>query len=65
MEMNNLVWMARGFPTFTVMERNDDLVVDCHRLDPLTCRSHVTRKIIRDGKVRQISFLYACLPFLK
>jgi hypothetical protein len=36
----------------TVLERDGDLLLDRHQLDPLTGRTIVQRTIIRDGRVR-------------
>ena len=39
-------------PSFAV-EHNGDLLVDTHRLDPLTSRSIATRTTVRDGRIRR------------
>lgn len=63
MELNNAVAVLRGYQSATVGERNDDLVVDRHRLDPLTGRNLVDRTMIRDGRVRRATFFTRLFMF--
>lgn len=44
---------VRNYQPSHVVEHNGDLVVDQHRLDPLTSRSIATRTVFRDGNVRR------------
>lgn len=56
LELNNYVAVLRSYQPTVSLERDGDLMVDRHRLDPLTGRNHVERTIIRDGTVRQVPF---------
>jgi hypothetical protein len=53
----------RGYLPSVVHERNGDLVVDQHRLDPLTSHSIVTRTVIRGGTMRQTRFFTRLFTF--
>jgi SAM-dependent methyltransferase len=62
-ELNNYPVLVRGYLPSVVTGRDTDMVIDQHRLDPLTSRGIVTRTVIRDGKVRQTSFFTRLLTF--
>lgn len=44
---------VRNFQAAHVVEHDGDLVIDQHRLDPLTSRSIATRTVFRNGDVRR------------
>jgi hypothetical protein len=46
-----------------VTEKDGDMVIDQHRLDPLTSRSIVTRTVIRDGSARQTRYFARLFTF--
>jgi SAM-dependent methyltransferase len=62
-EVNNYPALLRGYLPSVVTSRDGDMVIDQHRLDPLTSRSIVTRTIIRDGRIRQVPFFTRLLTF--
>jgi SAM-dependent methyltransferase len=62
-ELNNYPRLMRSYLPSAVFERDGNLVVDQHRLDPLTSRSHAVRTIIRDGRTRRVSFFTRMLTF--
>jgi SAM-dependent methyltransferase len=62
-ELNNYPPLMRGYLPSVVHERNGDLVVDQHRLDPLTSHSIVTRTVIRGGTMRQTRFFTRLFTF--
>lgn len=55
-EMNNYVRLAQVYTPSFVTEQNGDMVVDQHRMDPLTGRSETTRTLIRGGQTRRVTF---------
>lgn len=55
-ELNNLAAVLRTYQNAIVVERDGDLMVDRHALDPLTGRNRVVRTIMRDGTLRHIPF---------
>ena len=56
LEMNNYVRLLRNYAPSAVVERDGDLVIDQHQLDPLTGRSQATRTYLRDGMPRRAVF---------
>jgi SAM-dependent methyltransferase len=62
-ELNNYPLLMRGYLPSVVHERNGDLVVDQHRLDPLAGHSIVTRTVIRGGTTRQTRFFTRLFTF--
>ncbi|WP_233576384.1 class I SAM-dependent methyltransferase [Saccharopolyspora rhizosphaerae] len=56
LELINLVELLPRFREHAVHEVGDDLLIDHHRLDPLTMRSHAERLIVRAGRVRRIPY---------
>ncbi|HUB40901.1 MAG TPA: class I SAM-dependent methyltransferase [Streptosporangiaceae bacterium] len=62
-ELNNYPVLMRGYLPSVVHERNGELVVDQHRLDPLASHSIVTRTVIRGGTMRQTRFFTRLLTF--
>lgn len=62
-EFNNYPALMRGYLPSVVTRRDGDMVIDQHRLDPLTSRSIVTRTIVRDGRVRQVPFFTRLFTF--
>ncbi|OLF11297.1 SAM-dependent methyltransferase [Actinophytocola xanthii] len=49
--------------TSVVTERERDLVVDRHQLDPLTGRNHINRVVVRDGHTRRVRFFNRLVTF--
>lgn len=62
-ELNNYPVLLRGYLPSFVAERDGDLVLDQHRLDPLTSHSIVTRTVIRGGAVRQMPYFTRLFTF--
>jgi SAM-dependent methyltransferase len=62
-EFNNYPALVGGYLPSVITTRDRDMVIDQHRLDPLTSRSLVTRTIIRDGRVRQVPFFTRLFTF--
>jgi SAM-dependent methyltransferase len=56
MELNNLVDLLPRYRERSVHEVGDDMMIDHHRLDPLSMRSVVERTVVRDGKVRRVPY---------
>jgi 2-polyprenyl-3-methyl-5-hydroxy-6-metoxy-1,4-benzoquinol methylase len=52
-ETNNYPRYIRDYRPSVVAEREGNLVIDQHHLDPLTSRSIATRTIVRDGQLRR------------
>jgi SAM-dependent methyltransferase len=55
-EMNNYVRLLQGYQPSAVVERDGDLCIDQHSLDPLTGRSLSTRTYLRGGRSRQARY---------
>ena len=55
-EMNNLDGLLPVYQAETVLERGEDRMIDRHRFDPETRRSHDERTIVRGGKSRTFEF---------
>ena len=53
----------RGYLPSVITDYDGALVIDQHRLDPLTGRSVVMRRIIRDGQVREIPYFTRLFTF--
>jgi hypothetical protein len=51
--MNNYVRLLRSYLPSAVTERDGDLVIDQHELDPLAGRSRATRTYLRGGVLRR------------
>jgi hypothetical protein len=47
----------------TAVRSNGDMLVDRHRLDPLTARFEVERTVIRDGRARSLTFVKRLFGF--
>ncbi|MGE5135633.1 MAG: SAM-dependent methyltransferase [Gemmatimonadota bacterium] len=62
-EMNNYPSLMRRYQDVTVTERNGDLLIDQHRLDPLTGRSDAVWTFVRDGAVRRVPFSVRLFTF--
>lgn len=62
-EMNNYPSLMRRYQDVTVTERNGDLLIDQHRLDPLTGRSDAVWTFVRDGTVRRVPFSVRLFTF--
>jgi len=45
-----------------LFERDDDLLIECVRFDPLAGRSRTERIVVRDGRVRRFRFSLQTLP---
>ncbi|MFI1994066.1 class I SAM-dependent methyltransferase [Actinoplanes sp. NPDC020271] len=65
MDLDNQVkFLASWTPSrVTVAKENGDMLVDRHRLDALTGRFEVERTVIRDGRVRRLTFLKRLFGF--
>ncbi len=55
-EVNHRDSLLPRYQEETVLEKGDDRMIDRHRLDLETSRSHDERTIVRDGKRRTFSF---------
>ncbi|MEB3368397.1 class I SAM-dependent methyltransferase [Saccharopolyspora mangrovi] len=55
MELNNIVELLPRYRAHVVHEVGDDMMIDHHRMDPLTMRSIVER-VVRGGQVRRIPY---------
>jgi SAM-dependent methyltransferase len=56
LDLNNLVAVLRTYQSTTALDAGADLVVDRHRMDPLTGRNLVERTIVRDGRARRVPY---------
>jgi SAM-dependent methyltransferase len=56
LELNHGPVLMRDFLPATVTRRGHDAMIDEHRYDPTTGRSHTDRIVIRDGKVRAFGY---------
>jgi SAM-dependent methyltransferase len=63
LELNNYASVLRNYQSSVVSERDGSLLVDRHRLDPLSGRNVVERTVIRDGKVRHVPFFVRLFTF--
>ncbi|TDD91530.1 class I SAM-dependent methyltransferase [Saccharopolyspora karakumensis] len=54
MELNDVVELLPRYRSQVVHEVGDDMMIDHHRLDPLTMRSIVERVVVRGGRVRHV-----------
>ena len=55
-ELNNLLRLIQVYADEVITERGEDKMIDRHRFDNQTSRSHDERTIIRDGKERTFEF---------
>ncbi|GIM93384.1 class I SAM-dependent methyltransferase [Paractinoplanes toevensis] len=61
---NQARFLADYTPSRITVRRDDgDMLVDHHHLDPLTARFEVERTVIRDGRVRRLTFLKRLFAF--
>ena len=56
LEMNNYLRLLRDYLPSVVVERDGDLVIDQHHLDPLAGRSLSTRTYLRGGRSRRVLY---------
>ncbi|CAM00980.1 methyltransferase family protein [Saccharopolyspora erythraea NRRL 2338] len=63
LELNNQAHVLRAFQQAIVHEADGDLLVDRHRLDPLTSRNIVERTIVRAGRVRRFHYFTRMFAF--
>jgi SAM-dependent methyltransferase len=65
MDLDNQVRFLAGYTPSRITVRRDDgdMLVDHHHLDPLTARFEVERTVIRDGRVRRLTFLKRLFAF--
>ena len=65
MVLDNLTrFLASATPSRITASRDDgDMLVDRHHLDPLTGRFEVQRTVVRDGRVRRLSFVKRLFGF--
>jgi SAM-dependent methyltransferase len=59
MDLDNLIRFLTSYTPsrITASRDNGDMLVDRHHLDPLTGRFQVERTVVRDGRVRRLTFL--------
>ncbi|GAA4608024.1 class I SAM-dependent methyltransferase [Actinoallomurus liliacearum] len=62
-ELNNRDWIIRNFQPASIIEREDDLLIDQRTLDPLTGRAVTERTVVRQGRVRRIPFYVRMFTF--
>ncbi|MBO2448504.1 class I SAM-dependent methyltransferase [Actinomadura barringtoniae] len=62
-ELINYTGLLARYQNSVVIERGEDMVVDQHRIDPLTGRSLATRTVIRDGRIRRVPFFTRLFTF--
>ncbi len=62
-EMNNYPSLMRRYQDVAVTERAGDLLIDQHRLDPLTGRSDNVWTFIRAGSLRRVAFSVRMFTF--
>jgi SAM-dependent methyltransferase len=55
-ELNHYTELMRRYQPAGVTERDGDLLVDRHSLDPLTGRDVVERTVIRNGRIRRVPY---------
>ena len=63
LEMNNYPSLMRRYQDVIVTERDGDMLIDQHRLDPLTGRSDNVWTFVRDGAVRRVPFSVRLFTF--
>ena len=65
MDLDNMTKFLVSFTPsrITATRENGDMLVDRHRLDPLTGRFEVERTVIRDGRARQLTFVKRLFTF--
>lgn len=65
MDLDNLTRsLASYYPSrVTAARENGDMLVDRYRLDPLTSRLEAERTVIRDGRVRRLTFVKRLFGF--
>ena len=56
LDLRNRDWMVRHLQPTTVLERNNDLMIDRHAIDSRTGRLVDRRVIVRGGRVREVTF---------
>lgn len=62
-ELNNYPALTRGYLPSAITEHDGVLVIDQYRMDPLTGRSVVMRRIVRAGQVREIPYFTRLFTF--
>jgi SAM-dependent methyltransferase len=64
MDLINRDWLVQNFhPERIAGERDGDLMVDRHRIDPLTSRLVTDRFIVRSGRVRHVPYFVRLWTF--
>jgi SAM-dependent methyltransferase len=63
LEMNNYSGVLFRYQSSSVLERDGNMVVDQHQLDPLTSRNIVRRTTVRDGSVRHTTYFVRMFTF--
>jgi hypothetical protein len=62
--MLNRDGLVREFqPTRVAAERDDDLIIDRTRIDPLTSRAITERTVLRGGRTRRMRFFVRLFTF--
>lgn len=63
-DLDNLTaYLASYTPSRVVAARDDDLMVDRYRLDPVTGRLEAERTVVRDGRARRLTFVKRLFGF--
>jgi SAM-dependent methyltransferase len=60
LELQHRDWIVGALQPAVVVERDDDLLIDRNRFEPLTGRIVSQRTIVRGGRVRRLPFLCGC-----
>jgi SAM-dependent methyltransferase len=64
LDLMNRDWLVREFqPDRIAAERNDDLMIDRSRFDPLTSTVHTERIVLRGGRTRRVPFFVRLFTF--
>ncbi|KPM54288.1 SAM-dependent methyltransferase [Frankia sp. CcI49] len=62
-DLNNRDWLVREFQPTIVVERDGDMLIDRNRLEPLTGRVVTERIVVREGRIRRLSFFVRLFTF--
>ncbi|MCW6011022.1 class I SAM-dependent methyltransferase [Micromonospora sp. CPCC 205371] len=65
MDLDNTTMFLMSYTPsrITATQQNGDMLVDRHHLDPLTGRFEVERTVVRDGRVRKLTFVKRLFAF--
>ncbi len=62
-ELNNRDAIIRGYQPAVVVDHDGDMVIDRHRMEPLTGRIITERTLIREGRIRHVPFFVRLFTF--